>query len=79
MEVQLLLLEDDDLDSILAREHLADVDGLDIRVDRVRTVAELRSALTMRGFDLLLLDQRVPDGTRGCRQRAVPLETRPNR
>lgn len=55
-----LLLEDDDAFAALAAPVIAAAGGT---VHRCATVAEARAALAGRGFDLALLDNRLPDGT----------------
>jgi DNA-binding NtrC family response regulator len=55
-----LLLEDDEAFAALAAPVIAAAGGV---VHRCATVAAARAALAARGFDLALLDHRLPDGT----------------
>ena len=55
--IRLLLVEDDEGDAVLVREHLADA-GLDVDLDWVRTLDE---AIDRLQVDLVLLDLGLPD------------------
>jgi serine phosphatase RsbU (regulator of sigma subunit) len=55
--ITLLLVEDDDGDALLVEEHLADA-GLDVRLDRARSLDE---AVTRLDVDCVLLDLGLPD------------------
>jgi diguanylate cyclase (GGDEF)-like protein len=56
--LNLLLVEDDDDIALLMRRGL---ERAAHQVTRCRTAAEARAVLAARGFDLILLDQRLPD------------------
>lgn len=55
--IALLLVEDDDGDALLVEEHLADA-GLDVRLERARTLEEATRHLDV---DCVLLDLGLPD------------------
>lgn len=55
--IALLLVEDDDGDAVLVEEHLSDA-GLDVRLERARTLDEATAHLDV---DCVLLDLGLPD------------------
>jgi len=55
--IALLLVEDDDGDALLVEEHLSDA-GLDVRLERARTLDE---AMAYLDVDCILLDLGLPD------------------
>jgi DNA-binding response OmpR family regulator len=58
--LRLFLIEDDDDIALLIRKSLERVDHL---VTRCRTAADALIVLAQTSFDLVLLDQRLPDMT----------------
>lgn len=56
---QLLLVEDDDDDFILAKDYLSEIPFLDITIERSTNVEAALQALSERDFDLCLVDYRL--------------------
>ena len=64
--LRILLIEDNDGDARLVREHLRDVQGPHFEVTRVATLAHALDRLYAEHFDAALLDLTLPD-SRGLR------------
>ncbi len=63
VKLKLLVVEDDEEDVLLLREHLEDALGDDFEISHAATPARARELLGQRGFDLCLLDHMLGPST----------------
>jgi DNA-binding NtrC family response regulator len=59
--VRILIVEEDETERILLRALVSDI-GLDVSIKEVGSIAEAVAALTVREYDLVLLDLKLPNG-----------------
>jgi DNA-binding response OmpR family regulator len=60
---KILIVEDDEDDYFLTRELLAQARGQRYRFTWARTAAATRALLHSGGFDVVVMDERLPDGS----------------